>query len=180
MDGLDPGSHSLNISGYRVESSTAEVESETWTRLDISLTVSGDALSRRVFDIVGRVTNRDSGNPVQAASVSATDVRSVTSTVIATTDEFGSYVISALPQGRYELTVDAGGYPTHAEQLDVTGDLGWEVFLRAIPSLVNGRVTRTDPNGARIPVGANVRAINLDMPDGSSAQSTRAVAVSRV
>jgi hypothetical protein len=29
IDGLDPGSHSLNISGYRVESSTAEVESET-------------------------------------------------------------------------------------------------------------------------------------------------------
>jgi hypothetical protein len=142
--------------------------------------VSGDASSRRVFDIVGRVTNRDSGDPVSGASVTATDVKGVISTVIATTDEFGSYVIPALPQGRYELSVNAGGYPVHAEQLDVTGDLGWEVFLRAIPSLVKGRVVGTGPNGTRLPVGANVRAINLDTPANSSAQTLRAVAVSRV
>lgn len=180
IDGLNPGSHSLNISGYRVESSTAEVESETWTRLDLSLVVIGDASSRRVFDIVGRVTDRDSGDPVQNASVTATDFNGVASTVIGTTDEFGSYVISALPQGRYELSVDADGYPSHAEQLDVTGDMGWEVFLRAKPSLVNGRVTGTGTNGTRLPVGANVRAINLDVPGDTSAQPSRAAAVSRV
>ena len=179
IDGLDPGSHSLNISGYRVESSTAEVESETWTRLDVELDLSGDASSRRVFDIVGRVTHRDSGDPVQGASVTSTDVKSDTPTVIATTDEFGSYVIPALPQGRYELSVDASGYPTHAEQLDVTGDLGWEVFLRAVPSLVNGRVTGEGPNGTRLPAGANVRAINLDTPGGASGKTLRALAVTR-
>jgi hypothetical protein len=180
IDGVDPGSHGLNISGYRVESSTAEIESETWTRLDLALVVSGDAHSRRVFAIVGRVTNRDSGDPVQGASVTATDVKSVTSTAIATSDEFGSYVIPALPQGRYELSVDAGGYPVHEEQLDVTGDMGWEVFLRPVPSLINGRVTGTGPNGTRLPVGASVRAINLDTDGGTSEKTLRAVAVSRV
>ena len=180
IDGVDPGSHGLNISGYRVESSTVEIESESWTRLDLALVVSGDASSRRVFDIVGRVTNRDSGDPVQGASVTATDVKSVTATVIATSDEFGSYVIPTLPEGRYELSVDAGGYPVHAEQLDVTGDMGWEVFLRTVPSLINGRLIGTGPNGTRLPVGASVRAISIDTNGGTSEKTLRAVAVSRV
>ena len=180
IDGVELGSHSLNISGYNVKSSTAEIESETWTRLDLALAVSGDAPSRRVFDIVGRVTNRDSGNPVQGASIIATDVQSVITTVIATSDEFGSYVIPALPQGRYQLSVDASGYPAHAEQLDVASDMGWEVFLRATSSLINGRVTGTGPNGTRLPVGASVRAINLDEEDETSDKPLRAVAVSRV
>ncbi len=180
IDGVDPGSHSLNISGYSVESSTAEIESETWTRLDLALVVSGDAPSRRVFDIVGRITNRDSGDPVRGASITATNIQSVTPTVIATSDEFGAYMIPALPQGRYQLSVDAAGYPLHAEQLDVTSDMGWEVFLRTVPSLINGRVTGTGPNGTRLPVGASVRAINLDKEDETSEKPLRAVSVSRV
>ena len=180
IEGVDPGSHSLNISGYSVESSTTEIESETWTRLDLALVVNVDAPNRRVFGVVGRVINRDSGDPVQGASITATNVKSVTSIVIATSDEFGSYVIPALPQGRYELSVDADGYPLHAEQLDVTSDMGWEVFLRTVPSLINGRVTGTGPNGTRLPIGARVQAINLDTDEGASEKTLRAVAVSRV
>ena len=164
IDGLEPGRHELSVSGYRVEPTTAVVDTETWTRFDISVTVSGGASNRRVFDVVGRVTNRDSGEPVRGAMVSANPADPEPLISTATTDGFGAYVLPALPPGRYELSVDAPGYPSYSEQVDLTSDLSWEVFLRTAPSSVRGRVTGEGPGGARLPAGASVRIVGLETP----------------
>jgi len=162
IDGLAPGHHALNVTGHRVKPVIAEVETESWTRLDLSVSVIGDASSRHVYDVVGRVTNRDSGAPIAGATVTATEINGVTSVASVTTDDFGAYGLTAIPRGTYALAVDATDYPSHTEQVEVTADLAWEVFLRATPSTVKGRVTGETPNGARPPFGSSVRAISLD------------------
>jgi hypothetical protein len=176
IDGLSPGVHNLNATGYRVESASAEVDSETWTRLDFSLSVTGDASTRRVFGVTGRITNRDSGDAITGATVSASGVDGVNAVSSAITDAFGTYDLNALPEGRYDLSVDAQTYPTFTEQMDVSGDIAWEVFLRATPSAVNGVVTGEGPDRQRIPVGASVNIVSLSGSDGTN----RSVAGSQV
>lgn len=173
IDGLDPGFHDLDISGYRVEPLSAEIESETWTRLDLSVSVTGDPATRLVFDVIGTVTNRDSGEPIANAVISATGDET---TIEATTDDSGAYVIAAAPEGGYSVSITSSGYPVYTEEIDVTGDIAWEVFLRAPPSTIKGHVSGDGPPGTRLPVGSSVRVIDMD----SVGTPVRAVATSRV
>ena len=176
IDGLSPGVHKMNVTGYRVESTSAEVESETWTRLDFSLSIIGDPSTRHVFDVVGRVTNRDSGYAIAGATVLATEVDGVDAISSAITDAFGAYDLNALPEGRYDLSVDSPTYPKFTEQMNVSGDIAWEVFLRAAPSAVNGIVTGEGPDGQRFPAGASVNIVSLSGLDGRN----RSIAGSQV
>ncbi len=180
IDGLAPGRHGLVISGYRVEPATAEIDTETWTRLDLSVSVVGEPSSRLVFDITGRVTDRDSGDPTPNALVSARAPDGVIEAVVTRTDEFGAYVIAAVPQAGYDLSVEAPGYPVFAEHVDVSGDMDWEVFLRATPSRITGQVTGDGPNGTRPPPGAVVRALSLGGGAPEPGLARRSVAASGI
>ncbi|MBT3942644.1 MAG: hypothetical protein HOC77_14125 [Chloroflexi bacterium] len=173
IDGLTTGLHTLEISGFSIEPLTAEFESETWTRLDLSVGVVGDPASRRVFDVIGSVTDRDSGKPIKGALVSAIGSDA---TIDATTDDSGHYVISAAPDGQYEISVTSVGYPVHTEELGVNDDIAWEVFLRAPPSSITGQVSGDAPGGVRFPEGSGVRVIDAD----SAGPTARTVATSEI
>ncbi|MCH8986656.1 S8 family serine peptidase [Patescibacteria group bacterium] len=98
-----------SATGYNSVSQTGvAVVADTTTTVDFALT----AIVYGAID--GTVTDVDTGNPVEGATV--TD-----GTRQATTDATGYYLISDVPEGTYTVTAGATGYQDASQEVAVTG-----------------------------------------------------------
>lgn len=148
VDGLAPGDYAVGaaINGYL--SSTERVRTETWTRLDFSLSAVGASRAQEFFDVFGRVSDRNTVLPIKGAKVR---IRGGAVDLTVESDEAGRYGFTSLPAGTYTFEVskrDRSGSATHkpvSEQFALQSHQAKEVFLKAIPASVFGLVTGSRP-----------------------------------
>ena len=90
----------------------------------------------------GKVTDAKTGNPVVAASVYISDIKSGSST-----DENGRFLIKNIPQGRHFVEVSHIGYTSIVENIDFTGDVIKD-FALSESIIENNAVIVTGVSGA--------------------------------
>ncbi|GAA0244919.1 hypothetical protein GCM10009000_070860 [Halobacterium noricense] len=93
----------------------------------------------------GIVTNNDTGEPVEGATVSV-DVEVDGGNYTAVTDENGEYRIENVPSGTHNATVSADGYDDLTDRVSVpVNDTATENFeLDPTPGTISGTVTASD------------------------------------
>lgn len=82
-----------------------------------SASVQGETADMAVTTLTGTVIDASSNEGIADAEVTISD-----SEESATTDEYGTFVIENLEEGTYTATVDAEGYATAEEEVEVTAE----------------------------------------------------------
>ena len=131
---LQAGRHQVSISrtGYEGKTETVDVRAGSTTNRNFELRTksgSGGVAPRREGQLRGRVTDDRTGKPISGARVS---VQGRTDT----TDHAGNYLISAVPAGRYSVTVTRSGYTGESASVEVKagGSTTRNVELRSVAS----------------------------------------------
>jgi outer membrane receptor protein involved in Fe transport len=133
---------------------------------------SAMAQSSTTGSIEGMVTDPN-GAAVKGATVSATSPNLITPQT-ATSGDDGRYLISALPPGKYKVTVDASGFGKF-EQGDVSVNLGKTSSVDATLALATATATVTVTGGAQVDVSANTTGSNVSTEQFSNFPTQRTV-----
>jgi outer membrane receptor protein involved in Fe transport len=119
------------------------------------------------------VVSDPNGAAVKGATVSATSPNLITAQS-ATTGDDGRYLISALPPGKYKLTIDASGFAKY-EQGDVSVNLGRTSSVDARLNLATTTATVTVTGGAQVDLAANTTGSNVSTEQFSNFPTQRTV-----
>jgi hypothetical protein len=142
---LQPGRHQVSISrtGYEGKTETVDVRAGSATNRNFELRTksgSGGVAPRREGQLRGRVTDDRTRKPISGARVS---VQGRTDT----TDHAGNYLISAVPAGRYSVTVTRSGYSGESASVEVKagGSTTRNVELRSVASHTRDSTVNRNP-----------------------------------
>src|SRR5882672_7733189 len=133
---------------------------------------SAMAQSSTTGSIEGTVTDPN-GQVVKGATVNATSPNLITAQSAITGDD-GRYLISALPPGKYKLTIESPGFGKY-EQGDVSVNLGKTSSVDAKLSLATATATVTVTGGAQVDVAANTTGNNVSTEQFSNFPTQRTV-----
>ncbi|MDQ7826135.1 MAG: carboxypeptidase regulatory-like domain-containing protein [Candidatus Eremiobacteraeota bacterium] len=136
LNGVPPGSYTLTAqkTGYQNYSGTVEVKAGEVTSFPIEL-----VLKERTGWVYGDVTVKGTGEPIQDALVTIGDHNT-------TTDDYGFYDLTGIPEGEQEIMVIAAGYVSYQGKVTVpAGKQGVACRIEMTPNpktaKVFGRVT---------------------------------------
>jgi outer membrane receptor protein involved in Fe transport len=130
------------------------------------------AQSSTTGSIEGMVSDPN-GAAVKGATVTATSPNLITPKT-ATSGDDGRYLISALPPGKYKVSVDASGFGKY-EQGDVSVNLGKTSTADATLSLATATATVTVTGGAQVDLAANTTGSNVSTEQFSNFPTQRTV-----
>src|SRR5947207_745329 len=133
---------------------------------------SAMAQSSTTGSIEGQVTDPN-GAAVKGATVTATSPNLITAQSATTGDE-GRYLISALPPGKYKVTVDASGFGKFSKD-DVAVNLGHSSTVDPQLSLATATATVNVTGGAQVDVSANTSGSNVSTEQFSNFPTQRTV-----
>jgi len=133
---------------------------------------SAMAQSSTTGSIEGQVTDPN-GAAVKGATVTATSPNLITPQSATTGDE-GRYLISALPPGKYKVTVDASGFGKFSKD-DVAVNLGHSSTVDPQLSLATATATVNVTGGAQVDVSANTTGSNVSTDQFSNFPTQRTV-----
>src|SRR6267142_1599347 len=133
---------------------------------------SAMAQSSTTGSIEGVVTDPN-GQVVKGATVNATSPNLITAQSAITGDD-GRYLISALPPGKYKITIESPGFGKY-EQADVSVNLGRTSSVDAKLSLATATATVTVTGGAAVDVAANTTGSNISTEQFSNFPTQRTV-----
>src|SRR5947207_6333867 len=133
---------------------------------------SAMAQSSTTGSIEGQVTDPN-GAAVKGATVTATSPNLITAQSATTGDE-GRYLISALPPGKYKVTVDASGFGKFSKD-DVAVNLGHSSTVDPQLSLATATATVNVTGGAQVDVSANTTGSNVSTDQFSNFPTQRTV-----
>jgi outer membrane receptor protein involved in Fe transport len=133
---------------------------------------SAMAQSSTTGSIEGTVTDPN-GAAVKGATVSATSPNLISPKSAVTNDD-GRYLISALPPGKYKVSVDASGFGKY-EKDDISVNLGRSSTVDPLLTLGTATATVTVTGGAQVDVSANTTGSNVSTEQFSNFPTQRTV-----
>ena len=133
---------------------------------------SAMAQSSTTGSIEGSITDPN-GAAVKGATVTATSPNLITPQT-ATTGDDGRYLISALPPGKYKISVEASGFAKY-EKGDVSVNLGRTTSGDAQLVLATATATVNVTGGAAVDVAANTTGNNVSTEQFSNFPTQRTV-----
>jgi outer membrane receptor protein involved in Fe transport len=133
---------------------------------------SAMAQSSTTGSIEGTVTDPN-GQVVKGATVNATSPNLITAQSAITGDD-GRYLISALPPGKYKITIESPGFGKY-EQGDVSVNLGRTSSVDAKLALATATATVTVTGGAQVDLAANTTGSNVSTEQFSNFPTQRTV-----
>src|SRR6266576_1338389 len=133
---------------------------------------SAMAQSSTTGSIEGTVTDPN-GQVVKGATVNATSPNLITPQSAITGDD-GRYLISALPPGKYKITIESPGFGKY-EQGDVSVNLGKTSSVDAKLILATATATVTVTGGAQVDLAANTTGSNVSTEQFSNFPTQRTV-----
>ena len=133
---------------------------------------SAMAQSSTTGSVEGTVTDPN-GQVVKGATVTATSPNLI-SPQTATTNDEGRYLISALPPGKYKITIDSPGFSKY-EQDEVSVNLSRTSSVDAKLALATTTATVTVTGGAAVDVAANTTGNNVSTEQFSNFPTQRTV-----
>ena len=133
---------------------------------------SAMAQSSTTGSIEGTVTDPN-GQVVKGATVTVTGANLITAKESTTGDD-GRYLLSAVPPGKYKVTVDAPGFAKY-EQSEVSVNLGRTSTVDGQLSLASATATVTVTGGAAVDVAANTTGNNVSTEQFSNFPTQRTV-----
>jgi len=130
------------------------------------------AQSSTTGSIEGMVTDPN-GAAVKGATINVTSPNLITPQT-ATSGDDGRYLVSALPPGKYKVTVDASGFGKY-EQDNVSVNLGKTSSVDAKLNLATATATVTVTGGAQVDLAANTTGSNVSTEQFSNFPTQRTV-----
>ncbi len=138
----------------------------------VLIAISVVAQSSTTGSIEGTVTDPN-GQVVRGATITATSPNLISPKSASSGDD-GRYLISALPPGKYKITIDSAGFGKY-EQDEVSVNLGRTSSVDAKLALATATATVTVTGGAAVDVAANTTGSNVSTEQFSNFPTQRTV-----